>query len=288
MYPLKDLTDADRDWLTRFAAEHPLAHGNSKVIVAAEAPKPAKKTIEVSRTEGTLETVQLCQPAIIRNQDGNFCYTFAMVHCMDIAGYVIQPGTIEAIQDHANAIDSENPWHDRDYGPSVQRMLTQLAPPQALHAFDHEESLYDWIRDQLRKGRPVLTLFPDNIWQALPPELVARLRGWHGDSMGHAVVINGFTYDHRTNNGTFHVINSWDVLQQWDLPVAAAQGYVDVYFSLSPKGEAIEKAAPLEIQAVKDLGAHGTLHLYAVTTNRGTKRVLAASEAQARSLVLSP
>jgi hypothetical protein len=51
----------------RPAAEHPLGHGNAKVTVTNTVLHP-KRTIERSAVEGTLETVQLCAPAVMRDQ----------------------------------------------------------------------------------------------------------------------------------------------------------------------------------------------------------------------------
>jgi len=55
MLPLTSLNAADRAWLEKLAADHPLGHGNSTVIVAKTVLEK-KKTLEKATVEGPLET----------------------------------------------------------------------------------------------------------------------------------------------------------------------------------------------------------------------------------------
>lgn len=287
MFPLKDLSEADKTWLAALAGQHPLRHGSSSVVVAA-ATEPVKKTVEISKIEGGVETVQLCQPNVIRTQDGPFCALFAEVHCLDIAGFAIKPGTIEPIQAHANAINVENPWADPQYYRSLMQVLTSAAPEKSIHAFNHQMSTMDWMRAELRKGRPVDVVLPEDIWQALPPEFIAAIRRWSGGNVGHAVVVNGFTYNPTTGKGSFHIINSWDMLQQFDLTTDQAKDFVQVQFSISPRGERVAEAQKETIVSVVLVGTSGQTKLYKVQTNLGVHRVAAPNEDEARAMVENP
>jgi len=283
MYPLSELTGPDRTWLQAFAEEHPLHHGNSKVQIAATVV-PVKQTIEVSKTDGAIEKVQLCQPGVIRTQDGPFCALFAMVHCLDIAGYIIKPGSIEEIQNHANAINRDDPWADPTYSRSIDHLVQTTAAPGSIHEFNHQLSQFDWIRAELRKGRPVAAAFPEEIWRALPPEYIAAIRGWDGGKVGHAIVINGFTYNSETNKGSFHIVNSWQELQQFDLTTDAAKNLLSIYFSISPKGSKDVDTPTEHVVSVTLVGSSGQTKLYKVETNLGVHRVAAPSEDEARAL----
>src|SRR5580692_1068093 len=83
--PLAELKADDKAFLTQLSIDSPLAHGNSKVVVAAEVI-PAKVTIATSTVVGPLETVQLVPPNVPRDQIGGTCMLYARVHWMDIAG----------------------------------------------------------------------------------------------------------------------------------------------------------------------------------------------------------
>ena len=93
LLPLKELSPGDRAWLERLAAEHPLAHGNSKVVTVATTDVE-KKTIVSTKTEGAIETVQLCPPNVFRNQTASFCALYARIHWLDIAGYYVKMGDV--------------------------------------------------------------------------------------------------------------------------------------------------------------------------------------------------
>ena len=86
MAPLASLTTADLAWLTQLSKDSPLPKGKSTFVVVAST-ETAKKTIQISKTEGTLETVQLCPPNVIRDQIGGSCMIYARVHWLVISGY---------------------------------------------------------------------------------------------------------------------------------------------------------------------------------------------------------
>jgi hypothetical protein len=57
--------------------------------------------------------------------------------------------------------------------------------------------------------------------------------------VGHQIVINGFTWNSETRQGTFHIVNSWAELPEFDLKTEAAKGgALMIQESLCPKGEA--------------------------------------------------
>lgn len=97
---------------------------------------------------------------------------------------------------------------------------------------------FEWARGELRKGRPLLAAFPREIWQALPPGFIAA-HPWGGGNVGHQIVVNGFTWNSETKQGTFHIINSWAELPEFDLKTEAAKGgALVISYSMLPKGEA--------------------------------------------------
>lgn len=288
LVPLSSLTAADRAWLEQFAAEHPLGHGNSKVtVVKEEHERTVKKTIDSSSVDGPLETVQLCPPAVLRDQLGNTCQLYAMIHCMDIAGYYAKIADVYKIVNMIEATNPKNPWADPRYALALQQFPRIYAPGNAIHYPDPAKKPFDWARDELRKGHPILAAFPESIWEGLPPAFVAA-HEWDGGKEGHAIVVNGFTWNRVTGEGSFHIINSWRDLSQFDLPIEAAKGLLTMQWSLSPKNEVEAKPTNEVVVNVVVVRAAADMSLYQVQTNLGTRVVVAQSEAEARRYVESP
>jgi hypothetical protein len=286
LVPLTELKASDRAFLDKLAAEHPLGHGNSKLIVVGT-PLQVKKTIEKQSIVGPLETVQLCPPALPREQIGNTCELYAIVHTMDIAGYYVEVPEIYKIVNMVEASSPKDPWADPRYAPAVFSFPLAHAPRSAIHYPSSTMDPFDWARAELRKGHPVLAGFPETIWAALPPKFVAA-HEWDGGKVGHAIVINGFTYNKDTKQGTFHIINSWNDLQDFDLTTERARGLLDMQWSMSAKNE-IEPAATKEVVVkVFLIRKAGDVFLYDVETNLGSHRVAAPSEAEARRIVEEP
>lgn len=281
MAPLASLTKADHAWLTQLASTSPLPKGKSSVQVVATTA-PAKKTIQVSKTEGTLETVQLCPPSVIRDQIGGTCMMYARVHWLDIAGYYVETGDLYKI---INNTPPDQPWRAPHYVAGLEGIMTGFPARPVRHRPPPQAAPFDWAREELRKGRPILAAFPREIWQALPPGFVAA-HPWNGGSVGHQIVINGFTWDSAAQKGTFHIVNSWNELMEFDLTTeAAGGGALAIEQSMSPIGEIAPETAKEVVQKVTLLKAVGSTNLYEVQTNLGTRRVAAASEASVYELV---
>jgi hypothetical protein len=277
---LASLSAEDRALLAALSAESPLAHGKSEVKIVKEAVE-AKKTIQVAASEGPLETVQLCQPNVMRDQIGATCMLYARIHWLDIAGYYADAVSIYKISNNSNP---DKPWADPFYQRSLQTILADFKPMPVVHYLPPQLDPFTWARDELRKGRPVLAAFPREIWQDLPPGFIAA-HPWSGGSVGHQVVINGFTWNTDTKQGTFHIINSWNELPQFDLKTQAAAGAMLIEESMSPKGELVAAEARALVTRITFLRASGKMNLYEVETNLGTRRVAAPSEAAARSMI---
>jgi len=145
---------------------------------------------------------------------------------------------------------------------------------------------FDWTRQELRKGRPVLAAFPREVWQDLPPGFVGK-HPWNGGKVGHQVVINGFTWNRETQEGTFHIINSWSELPEFDLKTEAAKGAMEVEQSLSPKGEQREAFVRTQVTKVTLIKSVGKTNLYEVDTNTGVEKVVAPDAATAKVMVES-
>lgn len=282
MVPLASLADEDRALVTALSARSPLAHGQSAVVIAKETVT-AKHTIQVSTVVGPLETIQLCPPAIARDQIGATCMLYGRVHWLDIAGYPLDNASIYRVSADA---DPSQPWTNPRYLQGLDALLRAGRPPPVIHPLPAKEGdAFEWARRELRQGRPILAAFPREIWQALPPGFVAA-HPWGGGRVGHQVVINGFTWNRETGQGTFHIINSWAELPEFDLKTEAAQGgALIIEQSLSPRGELVAAAAKETVLSVTLLRAAGRTNLYEVETKLGKRRVAAASEAAARALV---
>jgi hypothetical protein len=280
MAPLADLKPDDRAFLTQLSIDSPLAHGNSKVVIAKELV-PTKVTIAASTTVGPLETVQLIPPNVPRDQIGGTCMLYARVHWMDIAGYYVDNVDIYKIINNA---DTEKPYNTPGYYAKMDNIVMQFHP--SVHRWTPKIDAFEWTRQELRKGRPVLGSFPREVWQDLPPGFVGK-HPWNGGSVGHQIVINGFTWNSETHEGTFHIVNSWKELPEFDLKTEAAQGAMEVEYSMSPKGEPREAVAQTRVTKVTLVKAVGKMNLYEVDTNNGPERVAAADEATARSMVES-
>ena len=81
--------------------------------------------------------------------------------------------------------------------------------------------LTTWLRQLVGSARLRL---PEDIWQALPASFLAT-HPWDGAKIGHDVVINGFTFDSADpKKNTFHIINSWRELGEFDVPAWAIYG----------------------------------------------------------------
>jgi hypothetical protein len=119
---------------------------------------------------------------------------------------------------------------------------------------------------------------------SLPPGFVGE-HPWFGGNVGHQIVVNGFTWNRETHEGTFHIINSWKGLYEFDLKTDAAKGAMDVEQSISPKGEPREEAAGTKVVKVTLIKAIGKTNLYEVDTTDGVERVAASDENAARLMV---
>jgi hypothetical protein len=278
MVPLSTLKPDDLAWLTKLSLDSPLARGNSQVQIVKEVVKP-KTTIAASSVAGGLETVQLVAPNVPRDQIGATCMVYARVHWLDIAGYYVDNVDIYKIINNA---DSEHPWTSPSFYPSMDNLVLKWHP--LVHNWSPKMDAFEWTRQELRKGRPVLASFPREVWQDLPPGFVGK-HPWNGGNVGHQVVINGFTWNAESHEGTFHIVNSWKELPEFDLKTDAARGAMEVEQSLSPKGEARENKAKVQVTKVILLKAIGNTNLYEVDTTNGSERVAATDEGAAKAMI---
>jgi len=284
VFPLGSIKEEDRAWLESLSAESPLARSKSEVVVVKEAQATAvKKTIQVATTAGSLETVQLVQPNVLRDQIDATCMLYARVHWLDIAGFYLPVVDLYKIINNSNPA---RPWADPFYRQSLVGLMYKFTPRPVVHNLPAQADPFKWARDELRKGRPVLASFPREVWQDLPPGFIAA-HPWSGGDVGHQVVINGFTWNSDTQKGTFHVINSWRELPEFDLKTEAADGAMVIEQSLSPKGEQREEAAKVTVVNVTLVSSMGKTNLYKVETSNGIRKVAAPSADAARTMVES-
>lgn len=284
LFPVAELTDAELEEMKAFAAEHPLAKGKSSVVTA-KVELQQKKTIEQQVVEDGTETVRLIPPAKLRDQIGGTCMFYARVHYLDIAGYPVSDDEIYRV---INNVPTEQPYLDYRYLVGMQMLFLRQKPIPVVHFPDPAVSPFEWARQQLRKGRPVLAALPENVWLSLPADFLATHPFDGSGKIGHQVVLNGFTYNAATKKATFHVVNSWRDLAEFEVPVEIRDEQAKnilIEQSLSPKGEPPEQAEKIVAGAVTLLKPVGKQNLYSVETNVGPKKVMAASEAGAREFV---
>ena len=280
LFPTVDLTPTEADWLKDFIAEHPLAPGKSTVVIAQV---EAKKTIEKQSLENGVETVQLSAPAKLRDQIGGTCMFYARVHYLDIAGYPVEDSEIYRV---INNVPKDQPYLDHNYHVGMQMLFLRQKPSPLVHYPTGTLPPFDWARQELRKGRPILAALPENIWLSLPADFLATHPFDGSGKIGHQVVINGFTYNAATKKATFHVVNSWRVLAEFDVPVEPRdERNILMEQSLSPKGEPPEQAVKVVAGAATLLKPVGKQNLYSVETNVGPQKVLAATEDAAKAFV---
>lgn len=286
--PLDTLTPGDLHFLTRLAEDNPLvAPGKSSVVVVESTDTVvAKKTIQVSTTEGPLETVQLCSPNLARDQIGGTCMLYARVHWLDIAGYYVD---LPAIFTIINDTPRDHPWTNPKYVRGLDSIMEGFRTKPVVHPIPPGADPFSWARQELRRGRPLLAALPREIWQALPAEFLAQ-RPWSGGSVGHQIVVNGFTFNRETGTGTFHVVNSWSELMEFELETKwAADGALVFEASLSPVGEVPTKeeiaAANEVVETVEYIKPVGLSNLYRVTTNLGVRKVIAPDTSAARRMI---
>ena len=159
-------------------------------------------------------------------------------------------------------------------------------PSTDVHVPNGTDPPFEWARQELRKGRPIVSALPANIWLSLTAEFLATHPFDGNSKIGHQIVINGFTYNPATRKGTFHIVNSWRVLAEFDVPVEPRdEKNFLMEQSLSPKGEEPEKAVKVIAGAVTLLKPVGKQNLYSVETNLGPQKVMAASEEAAKGIV---
>ena len=100
-------------------------------------------------------------------------------------------------------------------------------------------------------------------------------------------MLNGFTYNPQTRAGTFHVINSWADLWQFDLDLkAAGDDVLRIEASVSPKGETPMADEPVRatVKRLTLIRTAGKLNLYEVETDLWVRKIAAQDEAAARAL----
>ena len=280
LFPLVDLTEAEVEEMKTFAAANPLAKGKSSVVVAKV---EVKKTIEKSETVNGTETVQLCAPAKLRDQIGPTCMFYARVHYLDIAGYGITDGEIYKV---INTVNQQEPYRDYRYHVGMQLLFLKQKPSPIMHFPEGTLPPFEWARRELRKGRPVLAALPENIWLSLPADYLATHPFEGNSKIGHQIVINGFTWNPATKKATFHIVNSWRVLSEFDITVEPRdERNILMEQSLSPRGEPPELPPKVVAGAVTLLKPVGKQNLYSVETNLGPQKVMAASEQAAKEFV---
>lgn len=287
--PQSSLSSGDRAYLSTVSKHKPLVAPGTSSLVVVESTDPQdgpKKTIEVSKTEGPVETVQLCSPNVAHDQIEATCMLYARVHWLDIAGYYVDRPAIYKI---INDTPPDAPWTDPKYVRGLETIMTDFKNPPKVNRMPPGVDSFKWARDELRRGRPILAALPREMVEMLPAGFLASYP-WSGGSVGHQIVINGFTWNDETNEGTFHVVNSWADLLEFDIDTKYATGGALIFeASLSPKGEVptVEEVAIANefVENVTYIKPVGEAKLFEVTTNLGVHKIIALDADAARGMV---
>jgi hypothetical protein len=280
LLPVAGLSDAELAELKTFAVANPLAKGKSSIVVAKV---EVKKTIEKQETKDGTETVQLVPPAKLRDQIGGTCMLYARVHYLDIAGYPVDDAEIYKI---TNQFSPDTPFADPRYHTAMQVLFLKQKPTPIAYHPDGTVPPFEWARQQLRKGRPLLAALPENIWLSLPADYLATHPFEGNSKIGHQIVISGFSYNPSTKKSTFHIVNSWRILSEFDITVEARdERNISIEQSLAPRGEQPEQPPKIVAGAITLLKPVGKQNLYSVETNLGPRKVMAVSEEGAKQFV---
>jgi hypothetical protein len=228
----------------------------------------------------------LCAPNVAHDQIEATCMLYARVHWLDIAGYYINRPTIYNI---INDTPPDEPWTAPKYLRGLETIMTDFKQPPKVHRKPPGANDFEWARAELRRGRPLLAALPREMVEMLPAGFLASYP-WSGGSVGHQIVINGFTWNAETQSGTFHVVNSWADLLEFDIDTKYATGGALIFeASLSPKGEMpseVELAVESEIvEKVTYIKPVGGAKLFEVTTNLGVRKIIAPDAEAARVMV---
>jgi hypothetical protein len=93
---------------------------------------------------------------------------------------------------------------------------------------------------------------------------------WNGGSVGHQIVINGFTWNRDTHEGTFHIVNSWKELPEFDLKTEMARGAMDRRTEPLAKGRTGGGGrGDAQVTKVVLIRSIGKTNLYEVETSTG-------------------
>ena len=110
--------------------------------------------------------------------------------------------------------------------------------------------------------------------------------------MGHQIVVNGFTFNPKNGEGTFHVVNTWEELPEFDLKLKdAGRGILVFEKSVSPIGQVPDDAEQerlakeLKVIRVSLIRTAGSYNLYKVVTNQGEHRIMAPDAYTAQRIV---
>ncbi len=133
-------------------------------------------------------------------------------------------------------------YHAMSFNEVAHRMTeTALAsantPEKRLKAYFAgigQPANWEWIRGEIREGRPVLAVLISDYWRVLPAEYFEKHPAPSRD-IGHAMVIHGFTWNEAKGTGSFMLINSWEVAPQMTVTLDNARDVLYGSFSIEPR-----------------------------------------------------
>ena len=275
VFPLKTLTDDEQALIQEIATRAPLPAGNAKVetyvptkkrrvTIVKQEKKGTVETVELNTPSSIRDQGQV--PT---------CQFHALAHALDIAGYFYDvdrlidyakvPETTDAQQEAlrklyggkfgygttatlesgaaaaAARLCPQAEYHYVSWAQITRQMqqaaLARANPANKAKAYYSviiQSENWKWVREEIRQGRPVMGALINDYWRILPAEYFETHRA-PDMSIGHAIVIHGFTWDETKQTGTFLLINSWEVSPQITVSTVNAKEVLYGCFSIEPK-----------------------------------------------------
>lgn len=275
VYPMKSLTADELAQVQEIATRSPLPASNAKVDTYVPTRKRRETVVKREMNGAVETVELNTPSSIRDQGQVPTCQYHALAHALDIAGYFFDvdklihyekvPETTEAQREAirklyggelgfgttatlesgaaaaAARLCPQAEYHYVSWAQITRQMqqaaLAKANPAnkaKAYYSVITQAENWKWVREELRQGRPVMGALINDYWRVLPAEYFETHRA-PDMSIGHAIVIHGFTWDEAKQAGTFKLINSWEISPQITVSTTDAREVLYGCFSIEPK-----------------------------------------------------